>query len=235
MVRLALIEQVGYREWTESIGSDREWIIQSLQARLYGELQLVVSRLGGYLFPLRHDYLLALATGLGEREHKEILDTARSVSGMPIRMASVAHDNPRDALEKAFRLLSNTRPGEYTFVEGHDGLTVVGHVDIDNITGKTSEEGISESLLLIAKTVYEVTRESMGGNGLAQYLGGDNIVVILPDEGYEDIVERIASNPLLKVGVGVSLKPRRAMELATKALDEIRLNRSEGRIRYLVG
>lgn len=28
MIRISVIEQIGYREWTETIGTDREWKIQ---------------------------------------------------------------------------------------------------------------------------------------------------------------------------------------------------------------
>ncbi|MCE4609134.1 MAG: GTP cyclohydrolase IIa, partial [Desulfurococcales archaeon] len=78
-------------------------------------------------------------------------------------------------------------------------------------------------------------RVSLKHGGIAQYLGGDNILVILPDHGYEALVEEIASNTSLKVGVGISFRPRTAVMLATKALDQIRSGYVENNINVLTG
>jgi GTP cyclohydrolase IIa len=66
-------------------------------------------------------------------------------------------------------------------------------------------------------------------------VGGDNIIVILPDYGYESLIEEIASNRNLKVGVGISYKPRNAMRLATRALDMIRSGKTKGNTNILTG
>ncbi|WP_367834345.1 GTP cyclohydrolase IIa [Vulcanisaeta sp. JCM 16159] len=45
MVQVTIIRLIGYREWTESLGPDREHIIQRVQSQLHNELINVFSRL----------------------------------------------------------------------------------------------------------------------------------------------------------------------------------------------
>ncbi len=235
MARITLLEKIGYREWTETLGNDREWIIQLTQAKFYASMQEYVSKLEAYAVPLRYDYQLIITTGLTREQHANILDHARSITMLPIRLVSISDDHPKRALEKAYTILHNTEPGELTFMEGHDGLTAVAHVDINGISATTRKEGIAESLSLINELVYEVSKTSLKHGGIAQYLGGDNIIVLLPDHGYESLIEEIASNRNLKVGVGISFKPRNAMKLATKALDLIRKGKVSGNINMITG
>ncbi len=235
MVRLTLLEKIGYREWTETLGEDREWIIQISQARFYASMQEYVSKLHAYAVPLRYDYQLLISTGIDKERHLGILDHARASTTLPLRLVSVADDVPKRALDRAYHALRNTGSGELSFMEGHDGLTAIAHVDINGISATTQKMGLTESLSLINELVYEVSRVSLKHGGIAQYLGGDNILVILPDHGYEALVEEIASNTSLKVGVGISFRPRTAVMLATKALDQIRSGYVENNINVLTG
>ncbi len=235
MVRLCLIEQVGYREWTESLGNDREWIIQIAQADFYGRIQKEASRLGAFALPLRHDYIVVLTTSLTREEHEQIFDTARMATMLPLRAACVSHNIPKKALDNAHRILGNTSPGELSYMEGHDGLTVVAHFDVNGITRKTRGEGLASSLEVINSTFHRLGLEALRLGGIPQYLGGDNVLVVLPDEGYESIVERLLGLGELKVGVGVSVKPRRSLMLATRALTRVRHEPGAGRLQVEVG
>lgn len=232
-MRIALVELVGYREWTESLGDDREWIIQAGQARLYERLQLAAAGLGGFVFPLRYDYLLILATGLGREDLKGLLDTARYTSMMPVRMGSAAGRRPAEAVLRAQRMLVGTRPGSLSYEEGDDGVTVLAHVDINDITSSTRTNGIPASLVDIADLVAGVTRLANKYGGIAQYLGGDNVLVLLPDEGYQEFAEEAVKMFNVKVGIGVARLARTAMKLSSRALHDIRESRSEGYIRVI--
>ncbi|MCE4625912.1 MAG: GTP cyclohydrolase IIa [Desulfurococcales archaeon] len=221
-MRLALIELMGYREWTESLGYDREWLIQEAQASIYRSLQDTVSSMRGFAMPLRHDFLLAVSTGLSREQHEAILDKVRLESRIPVRMASVPGLNPSEALNKAHKLLQRVAPGEVEYVDGDDGRTVMAHVDINGISRKTRERGLVESLVVISEFIATVTKMAAKHGGIAQYLGGDNIIVLLPDNDYMAFAEAVVEVSDVKVGIGVSRLPRRAMELSSKALHMIR-------------
>ncbi|MCE4627623.1 MAG: GTP cyclohydrolase IIa [Desulfurococcales archaeon] len=232
-MRIALVELVGYREWTESLGDDREWIIQAGQAGLYEKLQLAAARLGGFAFPLRYDYLLIIATGLGKRDLQEILDTIRLTSRLPVRMSSTAGTTPSSAVLRAQEMLKRTPAGELSYEPGNDGVTVLAHVDINDITGSTASDGIPKSLVVIADLVSGVTRLAYRHGGIAQYLGGDNVLVLLPDRGYEGFAQEVVDEFNVKVGIGVARLARTAMMLSSKALHEIRESRAKSNIHVI--
>jgi len=60
MVLAVFVEFVGYREWTESLGKDREWFIQLTQSKVYQVIQSYTSGYGGMALPLRYDYQIIL-------------------------------------------------------------------------------------------------------------------------------------------------------------------------------
>jgi GTP cyclohydrolase IIa len=188
-VRIALAELMGYREWTESLGTDREWIIQAVQAEVYSKLQREASALDAYVLPLRYDYFIIVTTGLSRKEHARLLDVARVESRIPVRMTSVCGDKPTEALGRAYSMLSKVAPGELLFGECNDGLTVVAHVDINGISEETRRRGLVESIMIINDFISQTTQLAIRHGGIAQYLGGDNIIVLLPEEGYHDFAK----------------------------------------------
>jgi len=229
-VRIALVELIGYREWTESLGHDREWIIQAQQATVYRSLMVGASRYGGFVFPLRYDYLLVVSTGLDRRVHERLLDTARLVSRLPVRMSSFAGPMPREAVLSAQRALQGVEAGELHFEEGDDGVTVLAHVDINDISKRTREEGLPGSLIVIHELVSGIAKLADRYGGIAQYLGGDNVLVLLPDSEYEGFAWEAVEAFDVKVGIGVAVRPREAMKLSSWALHKIRAGEEQGKI-----
>ncbi len=232
-MRLALIELVGYREWTESLGEDREWIIQYAQADTYRRLQHAAANLGAFVLPLRYDYMLVVSTGLSQNEHMLILDEVRLSSRIPVRMVSISGETPRLIVEEAYKLLDSVPLGTLKFLPGNDGLSVMAHVDINGITGQTRREGLINSLLVIWEVISKVSRVAYEHGGVAQYLGGDNIIVLLPDSNYEDFATDIVNKTDVKVGIGHAKRPRKAMELAARALHMIRAGEVSGKINII--
>ena len=78
-----------------------------------------------------------------------------------------------------------------------------------------------------------MTRLANKYGGIAQYLGGDNVLVLLPDEGYQEFAEEAVKMFNVKVGIGVARLARTAMKLSSRALHDIRESRSEGYIRVI--
>jgi GTP cyclohydrolase IIa len=225
-VKLTLVELRGYRDWTELLGSDREWRIQSAQARLYEVASRASASASALAVPLRYDYILLVTTGLEETEVKEVVDEIAAAAPVSVRHASACAQRPTDAVAKAFRAL---RGGPADPCLGD--LTVIAHVDLDDVTSLTESTDPVEAYRQVQSLLNGVSSLAFPAGGIVQYLGGDNILVIMPTEGYERLAQDLASLAKVKVGVGVARSGREASALATEALDEIRRNRSLGPVR----
>jgi len=223
LIRVALLELVGYREWTESIGDDREWFLQKTQSLLYATVQDAAARRMGFVMPLRYDYMLVLASNLHRDDLEEVLDAARESSPVPVRMASACRFTPVGAVESSWSLLAGTKPGTLNY-EGCDGdeSIIVAHLDINDITSMTSKVGVLRTYNAMLNLVSRIAQEAYNMGAIAQYLGGDNILAVLPENGYRVVAEKLTSLDDLKAGIGVAATPRRALELAAKALHAIR-------------
>jgi len=226
--RVAVLEQVGYREWTESLGSDREWLIQETQARLYAELQEVAARHNAFPLAARYDYMIILAPNVGEEAHAEILEVARSLSKVAVRMASSCAETPLEAEARALKLLKETDVGglTYTSCPGSE-ISVIAHLDLNNITGETISRGVIRTYHRILDLTGRLSRVAERRGGVVQYLGGDNVLAILPTINYISLVEELLQEDNLKAGVGIAKTAREALKLAARALHDIRVDRSK--------
>jgi len=237
--RLALIELVGYREWTEKLGDDREWAIQLVQASLYRAAQDVAKEYGGFIVPLRYDYMVLLASNLGEREHRDVVDSIASVSPVPVRSASYCALTPLEALRGAQGILHTLKPGGLKVAGcSHIEAAAVAHIDVNNITDETLARGAYEAFLGVLRLQYTLAEEALRKGAVVQYLGGDNILIVLPPKDPLQVTEGIldgikgALMPRngLKAGVGLAPLPRDALSLAARALHDIRMGQAGGRV-----
>lgn len=229
MPRITIIELYRYRYWTEKLGFDREWIIQSSQAELYSTLQKLFSKNDGLLIPLRYDYYLGLSNTISRERHEEIFTAISTSIPVHVRMVSIVHEYPSTAqLLATYYLASSTK--NFIYIEGNEDPNVILHIDVNNITKLTYGTSIYETYTLTMKFFTEVASIAYRYGGLAGYLGGDNIIAILPLNSYKEFVNSLPD--YVKIGIGISIKPRKAMELATKALDEIRRGRKRRFIEY---
>ncbi|MCD6301718.1 MAG: GTP cyclohydrolase IIa [Staphylothermus sp.] len=219
MPRITLIKLLRYREWTEELGYDREWIIQSKQAKIYDLIQILFSKKNGFAFPLRYDYFIALSNGIDEKTHYEILMEIDSATPYGIKMVSLTHKYPAIAQLIASHIIRD-KPGKLVFLEGDEDNNVVAHIDFNNITLYTDMTSVFESYLKIQSLYYNISKYAFQLGGISTYLGGDNMVVILPEEKIDRFLENLPY--YLKIGIGVSSVPRKAMSLASKALTMIR-------------
>jgi GTP cyclohydrolase IIa len=229
--RLALIELVGYREWTEELGEDREWAIQLTQASLYRAAQDAAKEHGGFVIPLRYDYMVLLASSLDEAAHRDVVGAVASESPVPVRAASYCALSPLEALQGAQGVLRTLEPGGLKVAEcRHGEATAVAHVDVNNITGETARKGAYDAFIGVLRLHYALAEEAWRVGAIVQYLGGDNILVVLPPEKPLETTRRILGRiedalmpgDGLKAGVGLADLPREALRLAAKALHDIR-------------
>ncbi|MEO3993860.1 MAG: GTP cyclohydrolase IIa [Desulfurococcaceae archaeon TW002] len=227
MVLAVFVEFIKYREWTESLGKDREWFIQLTQSKVYQVIQSFASSYGGIALPLRYDYqIILLPYEINVREFNEGLrKVLLNYSPTPINTL-VTCRKIKDLLKMD---LSNENYRED--VSCLPESLVVAHADLNDFTKKTRSLGIyrtySEILNVIAHYVKELRDVA-----IVQYLGGDNIVSICDEENMQKVLEVLGSVNSIKVGVGISKIPRKAFMLAAEALDTIR---EKGKVsKYLV-
>ncbi len=219
MPRITLIKLLEYREWTESLGHDREWIIQTNQSRIYSLLQQLFSKRGGFIIPIRYDYYVALSNGIDADTHREILLEIESAAPRGIRIVSLTHKYPFSAQLIATRLLGETTE-KFIYLDGEEDENVVLHIDFNNITGMTYMTSIYETYMKIMQFYTQTMYAAARLGGIASYLGGDNMLAIMNRDLVKGFLEIIPS--YVKVGIGISYVPRRALELAAEALGKIR-------------
>ncbi len=228
MPRITLIKLLKYREWTENLGSDREWKIQLVQSRIYHVLQSLFSKSGGFVIPLRYDYFIALSNGVSREIHEKILVDIESVAPYGVRIVSLSHKYPFTAQLYATRVIEHST-NKLVYIDGVEDENVVIHIDFNNISELTYSSSVFETYARITTIYSEITSYAARLGGITGYLGGDNMIVVLHMEALKEFLEILPS--YLKAGVGVSKSPREALSLAAEALTRIRRERS---LRYLV-
>lgn len=226
MPRITLIKLLRYREWTENLGYDREWIIQKKQARTYDILQTLFSKKNGFVIPLRYDYYLALSNGINKETHQEILTEIDSIAPHGVKIVSIPHKYPAIGQLIASHLLEE-KPGKLVYVEGEEDENVVVHVDFNSVTMYTEMTSVFESYMRIQTLYSLLTKYVFQLGGITSYLGGDNMLAIVPEENLNELLELLPS--YLKAGIGLSYVPRKALLLASKALTIIRSGKVEDR------
>lgn len=217
MVLAVFVEFVKYREWTESLGKDREWFIQLTQSKVYQVIQSFVSSYGGIALPLRYDYqIILLPYDVGVREFNESLKkTLLNYSPTPINTL-VACKRIKDLLKMDLDN-ENYRDDVSCLPES----LVVAHADLNDFTKRTRSLGIYRTYSEVLNVIAHYVRE-LRDIAIVQYLGGDNIVSICDEDSMQEVLEVLGSVDSIKVGVGVSKIPRKAFMLAAEALDTIR-------------
>ncbi|ADN49749.1 GTP cyclohydrolase IIa [Vulcanisaeta distributa] len=228
MVQVTIIRLIGYREWTETLGPDREHVIQQVQAQLHRELVHVFSRLNAWAHPLRYDYLLAITNGLSNGELTSIIKELSEYSPVPLSSGTYADVNPRVAEREAFRLAMKASPGESLIGGGDDGYVAIAHIDLVDSTTSTEWTSSYQLYEHVWSVVNQVRLYLAPYGGITLYLGGDNIVSIVQPAINENDLKPLANLINARIGVGIARSGRVAMKLATEALDSLRTRNGYG-------
>lgn len=217
MVLAVFVEFVKYREWTESLGKDREWFIQLTQSKVYQVIQSFASSHGGMALPLRYDYqIILLPYEASTREFNEGLKKVLlNYAPTPINTL-VACNKIKDLLK-----MDLNRENYREDVSCSPESLVVAHADLNDFTKKTKSLGIYRTYAEILNVIAHYVKE-LRDVAIVQYLGGDNIVSICDEDSMQKVLEVLGGVNSIKVGVGVSKVPRKAFMLAAEALDAIR-------------
>ncbi len=204
----------GYREWTESIGDDREWRIQIVQNELEKLASEIAAERNAFYVPTRKDVLIFIANN---SDVEEWLKPLESVSPVPIEVSSGCGKTPLEALLNPTKCSKNSN------------IAAI-HFDINFISKKDHYLGYLE----VSQTVSLLIHSALGFGAIGGYLGGDNVVFFSDPSVANNFASLISRTYDVKVGIGVAENARKALELAAKALRMLRDDRSK-RVEELKG
>lgn len=216
MHKVALIILKGYREWTESLGPARERIIQKTQARLQARLWAVFTSIGALPHHFRYDISIALINNIGDRLVEKAIRKLREISPVDVEFCLGSGPTPYGA----YRNCGMEGAGGW-------GEAVVSHLDVINSTYITKNNGPYQLYTDVISLLNLLSRRCRDVGCMPFYLGGDNIMLFLPNvEAIWRLLDGIETP--LRVGVGVSKRPYRAFIKATEALDQLRARGAGG-------
>tara|TARA_B100000315_G_C14595265_1_gene598635 strand:+ start:12178 stop:12951 length:774 start_codon:yes stop_codon:yes gene_type:complete len=248
-IQITLIQIDNYGPWTMELGNDREYRLQMLQSSLYSDLQKHISNRNGIVFYNRFDEILAITNGIGLPEHASIQEEILSKYPFTISMSVGRGNTPYEAqhmasvvLQHAGSAQSNKRKslllGTPQDFPG-DRVQMV-HIDVDYATQKYVDViSAFETTMMMRKISVALGEQFLKKKALTFYFGGDNFAAVA-NGVRADSIEKILENTgrglhlSLKGGVGIAMRARKAMELATANLDKIREERTNGPTRKLM-
>lgn len=242
---MTIIRIEGYGPWTLTLGSDREGVLQMLQARIYYDVQRLFSERESLVFANRFDEYFAITNGLSTQDHiliqKELekiynnLKLSMTIgNGMTSFEANMNAYNARRTgklLDKTARIFGK----ECSNLDSVYDFAQIMHIDIDGSTNVGSKISPYEITSLVSKIHASLSEEFLKKESMTFFIGGDNFMVIsngTTKQDAEKIIERVTKGIDIKLncGIGVGRTGRKAAEAATRALDTIRSLRNEGKI-----
>ncbi|GGI82706.1 GTP cyclohydrolase IIa [Vulcanisaeta souniana] len=222
MVQVTIIRLIGYREWTETLGSDREHVIQGIQAQLHRELVNGFSKVNAWAHPLRYDYLFAITNGVNREGLMSVIKDLGEYSPVPLSSGTYASDNPRIAEKEAFKLAMKAGPWGSLIGGVDDGLVAMAHIDLVDSTSSTEWTSSYQLYEHVWNVINQVRLYLAPYGGITLYLGGDNMISIVTPTIREEDLRPLSELINARVGVGIASNGRTAMKLATEALDSLR-------------
>jgi len=241
MIQLTLIQIDNYGPWTTDPAPRREADLQILQASIYRDLQQQFSAKKALVFPMRCDNMMAATNGMGEEDHRRIVDSINRrypvTISMAVATAKTAMEAQREAtvaLAKAGSTKQQGRKGILKMAGTSTDKVQMAHFDINNITLHTDTD-VYNSYLKVIETHVELVRQLSAKNALLFFMAGDNFISVcngLSKEDLEEAMENVEKKVgiTLKAGVGTADTTERAVHLASMGLKEIRKGVAKGRI-----
>lgn len=249
-----IIKLEGYGPWTLGLGSDREYLLQILQSKMYAELQESFSNKNGLVFSNRFDEFIAVTNTIDIDDHRKIYERFSSNSEeIGISMTVGIAETPLGSNKKAhyiknkkeYLIESNiygVRENKSSEVKatdtkkGDNNDVKILHIDINDSTAITRDLSSYETTNMIVNLYSNISNIFLKEESLAFYLGGDNFMIIAEKsmtlEKVKEIVDLITASTKISLncGIGNGKTGRKAAEMATKSLDEIRKLRKNGTI-----
>ena len=229
-MQITIIKLVNYKKWTETLGYDREHIIQEIQGKLHGIVAKEFARYGAFAHPLRYDYMIAFTNGLNINEHKEILNELRKISPVPIVMSIAVSETVIKAEQIASKICNCENKGNEIITHGEipdlSKLCII-HADLENSTKLFQNHSTYETYLYVMSILQEFTEIVRSMYGLSLYIGGDNMLGITTPEYLDlNLLRKFSKKYRIRIGIGIDVKAREAIKKATYTLDKLRKENS---------
>ncbi len=217
MHRVITIVLRGYREWTESLGPDREHLIQKFQGEWHKAIWNAFSDVGAVVHQLRYDVALGIVNNVDYDSIQGVIKKLSDVSPVPLETNIRCGEDPLTA-----HLNGHECHGK------EDSEVVALHVDYENFTALTDSTSPYSAYVKVIEIYGRILSLCAKYRCLAFYLGGDNFAVFPPSF---NIAKPLGSDLVelgMRVGIGIDRTPRRALMLATEALDILRKEGKRG-------
>lgn len=203
------LKLIGYREWTETLGFRREHIIQQTQAELHRRIWAEFTSLDALPHQMRYDYAMVYSNNVPAESLIAKVKSIQEAAPVPVDYCIGRGRTPLEAYERC---------GDGS-TEG--GPAVVGHLDIVNSTRQTEKRGSYDIYIVVGDLLNKINSICRGLGCLSFYLGGDNIMIFLPDvEAGFQIYDQVYID--VRLGIGIAERPYQAFTKATEALDSMR-------------
>ncbi|WP_162582725.1 GTP cyclohydrolase IIa [Acidianus brierleyi] len=221
-MKILAVELYKYKDWTESLGLDREWIIQNEQHSLAYKINTLSAELGAFLLPLRYDFFIILVDGIRNSHIKFIFNEIKRLS--PVRpRACVGYGRTFiEAQQNAAECIKNTEPENIGIGEYDNEQIVSCHFDIDNFTKLSTDISFYKAFIDINKLYSILSEKIYELGGISQYLGGDNILAFTDKNNVKNILNIVEDMKDIKVGIGIGSNARISIKNSTEALEKIR-------------
>lgn len=243
-MHLTIIKIDRYGPWTLTLGSDRESVLQMLQARIYFDIQRLFSEKHCIVYPNRFDEYFAITDGLLISELVNIQrELAKLYPQLGFSMALGSGDTPSQADRNAFEARKNGVQIASSGIYGSDldgnqqgshktDIRIL-HIDVSGLSKLNLKMSPYQVTSMIFGIYSRLVDKFMEKDCLTFYLGGDNFMVVASNilkEEVENILLGITEDTRvpLNCGIGKGKTGREAAMIATKALDKIRELRDNG-------
>lgn len=237
MIQATLFQLDDYGPWTTMPAPRREMDLQTLQSRLYADIATFVGTQAGYVFYTRADNMLAITNDMDQAAHETLQAMIRNRYPVTLSAGIGIGPTPRAAVADASKQLQAAGSAQdSTRTEVCRGQTLaepgslhVAHFDVVDATGQYTDQEDAFGTFLTITHAYGMVAERLYQeyDGLAFFVGGDNIVAICPplaERVYEPILRAIRQTigVDLRVGVGHGVTTAMAGMDAKQALEVAR-------------
>lgn len=238
MIQITLIQIDNYGPWTVTPGPRAEPDLQTLQSRLYGDLEREFGARGAIVFFNRFDNLIAVSNGLDYDDHKKIQESIRNRYPITISMGVGCAKTAYEAQKIATQMIQ--KGGGAQSEERHEILNIdslankedssvqIAHIDINNITDTLTDVTTAfDTSIKVYEVLICLMKELSKVNGMCFFIGGDNYMAPtngLSQDQIRDVLKSVdkQTGVELKAGVGIAETGGRAADLADIGLEDIR-------------
>jgi GTP cyclohydrolase IIa len=240
MIQLSILKINGYGPWTLTLGSDREHVLQILQASIYKEIQKLFSEKKCLVFLNRADEFFVVSNGLSLEDHIEIQKNLGELFDISLSMSIGYANSPFEANLKAYEgkkneVILNKKYNIFGFIDDKtEQETSIIHLDVDNLTSRRKTDSPYEISSTIFNLYSKMSQFFLKKNSLTFFMGGDNFMIVANNDAKNSIKNFIQliqkeDGITLNCGIGNAKTAREAASLATKSLDTIREIRDSGK------